>query len=244
MKNEYEVIYLKDDLIRINGEKFKRFYLNLTDRTTYFISKKAKVYNEKNNQFIKCKKKNKRGYYTLHMHINGNIKVSNLHRCVATVWKPSGFGIDKDVDHKDGDKNNNKPSNLEWVSRKVNIRRAYKIGLKNGLSGDNAPSTKYSDASVRIAFKAISEGTDIHKASRLSGIPKSYLYTMLRNEIRCELYNEFDFSRSKINHKKRKSKKEINEIKNMYNLGYTAKQVADRFNMSVNTVYSICKKRK
>lgn len=234
---------IDNDTLKINGSKFKRLYYNLEIETNYFISKFGEVYSIKSKKFIKCQL-NSKGYYKLTIHANGKTYVSNLHRCVATVWKPKGFSKLKDVDHLDGNKENNKSSNLEWVTRKTNIKRAYKTGLKIGLSGDNAPSTKYSDASVRTAFEIISNGGNIYEASKASNIPVSYLYTMLRKEIRKDIFDEFDFKNAKILHTKRLSKKEKKSIQQMYRAGFTAKEVSEYFNVPVNTIYGFCKHKK
>lgn len=242
MRDEITIVEIDDDELQINGKRFRRLYLNLEIRTSYFISKKAEVYNKKSKMFIKPQV-NHKGYHVLHLHVKDKVYTSNLHRCVATVWKPMGFSMNKDVDHLDGNKDHNYSSNLEWTTRRTNIKRAYKTGLKHGLKGDGAPSCIYSDEQVRIAFRCICEGENISIAESLSGIPKSYLYTMLRNEIRQDIYNEFDFSNSKINHYKVRDKKTIKAIKDMYNEGYPAKTVARHFNISVNAVYNVCKKR-
>lgn len=239
-----KIKYVDDNVILINNKKFKRLYYNLKIKTPYFINKRGLVYSIKTKRFIKPQK-NKYGYYVLHLHVDGKTYTSNLHRCVATVWKPKGFDKNKDVDHVDGDKDNNKSSNLEWVSKRVNIKRAYENGLKRGFRGDESPATRYSDNSVRKAFQIVSEGGIVAEASEKSGIPKSYLYTMLRNEIRHDIFNEFDFSKSKINLNKRMKKEErsnlIKSVQKMYSKGYSAKEVAEEFNVGINFVYNNCR---
>lgn len=51
-----------------------------------------------------------------------------IHRLVALAFlnNPNSFA---EVDHLDGKKTNNEVSNLEWVSKLVNMRRAFKAGL-------------------------------------------------------------------------------------------------------------------
>lgn len=50
------------------------------------------------------------------------------HRVVALTWIPNPGGK-PEVNHKDGDKSNNHPSNLEWVSSSENKKHAYECGL-------------------------------------------------------------------------------------------------------------------
>jgi hypothetical protein len=53
-----------------------------------------------------------------------------VHQIVARAWltKPTPTSI---VNHKDGDKHNNHPSNLEWVNHSENLSHAYAIGLRS-----------------------------------------------------------------------------------------------------------------
>jgi hypothetical protein len=47
-----------------------------------------------------------------------------LHRLVMLTWKPTPEAEDLTVDHLDHNKRNNALSNLEWVTREENERRA------------------------------------------------------------------------------------------------------------------------
>jgi hypothetical protein len=51
-----------------------------------------------------------------------------LHRIIALhlVANPHGKG---DVNHKDGNKSNNHPDNLEWVTKGENMQHAWDTGL-------------------------------------------------------------------------------------------------------------------
>lgn len=51
-----------------------------------------------------------------------------------------------EVDHKDGNRQHNDASNLEYVTRQENMRRAAALGLM--ASGANNASTKYDDETV------------------------------------------------------------------------------------------------
>lgn len=74
----------------------------------------------------------------------GRKKKMYVHRAVALAFIPN---IDNktDVNHIDGDKYNNHLENLEWVTRKENMRHAF----SNGLVGYHNPSNK---KKVRISL--------------------------------------------------------------------------------------------
>lgn len=52
------------------------------------------------------------------------------HRLVATAFIPNPLNY-SDVNHKDGDKQNNHVTNLEWCSRTQNLYHALRTGLHN-----------------------------------------------------------------------------------------------------------------
>lgn len=63
------------------------------------------------------------GYYVVCLYSFGKHKNELIHRLVANAFlKP--IPDKKEVNHKDGNKQNNKISNLEWVTREENILHA------------------------------------------------------------------------------------------------------------------------
>ena len=63
------------------------------------------------------------------MSVSGRAKTKKLHRIVAKHFVDGETSEKCEVDHLDGNKMNNRASNLEWVTHLENIRRAYKHNL-------------------------------------------------------------------------------------------------------------------
>lgn len=68
---------------------------------------------------------------------NGSRKVFSVHRLVLETFEPNSNSDNLQVNHKDGHKDNNKLSNLEWVTCKENINHAYNLGLYSNIGDDN-----------------------------------------------------------------------------------------------------------
>ena len=104
---------------------------------------------------------NARGYWSINFHLdgrNGNATRYMVHNLVAEVFigpRPP----DHECNHKDGDKKNNRDTNLEWVTHSENMKHADRLGLhpkprlfgeKNPMYGKRGPSTgKFGEASTR-----------------------------------------------------------------------------------------------
>ena len=103
----------------------------IEDSPNYEVSSNGRVRNIKTQKILKqCIHKNK-GYcwYTLPSISKGYRHGVQAHTVIATYFceNPKHY---KEVNHKDGDKTNNHPNNLEWVSRSGNLQHAYKLGLR------------------------------------------------------------------------------------------------------------------
>lgn len=74
---------------------------------------------------------NKRNGY-MYVYLNKNAKGKNcrVHRLIAESFIDNPNNLPQ-VNHIDGNKQNNRVDNLEWCTSKENIRHSYKLGLSN-----------------------------------------------------------------------------------------------------------------
>ena len=84
--------------------------------------------------------KNHHGYYIVNLMIDGKRVGVAVHTLVARAFC-SGYKKGLTVNHIDGNKENNKAENLEWITETENLRHAIKV-LKRGPIGSNNPWAK------------------------------------------------------------------------------------------------------
>lgn len=69
-----------------------------------------------------------KGYHRVRVTIDGEKLTYKIHREVAKAFIENPFNLPQ-VNHKDGNKNNNSVNNLEWVTNKENANHAISKGL-------------------------------------------------------------------------------------------------------------------
>jgi len=76
------------------------------------------------------------GYNYIDVSVDGNVKRFSLHRLVALYFIPNPENKPQ-VNHIDGDKDNNNDWNLEWCTAAENLKHARDLGLNNSIGSYN-----------------------------------------------------------------------------------------------------------
>jgi hypothetical protein len=92
------------------------------------IRKNGRIDNRKGK--ILKPKIDKYGYQVITLSKNGIRKSYTIHQLVAKAFIPNPKNK-KTINHKDGNKLNNKVDNLEWATEKENQQHKWKNGLAN-----------------------------------------------------------------------------------------------------------------
>lgn len=79
---------------------------------------------------------NVHGYFRIWLSKDGQAKQFGVHRIVAIAFMPNPSNKPQ-VNHIDGNKQNNKAENLEWATSKENVIHSHKTGLHNQVFGEN-----------------------------------------------------------------------------------------------------------
>ncbi len=90
----------------------------------YEVSALGEIRNEKTGRILKPALRD--GYLRVNLHRRQHA----VHRLVAQAWLPPPEEDKTEVNHKDGNKENNRAENLEWVTPAENARHARVTGLR------------------------------------------------------------------------------------------------------------------
>lgn len=111
------------------------------------------------------------GYKCLRLRLNGTPKMVGVHTLVAEAFigpRPAGM----EVNHKDGNKLNNRPGNLEYVTSGENQRHSYALGLREPTRGELNGKNLLTEEKVREIYKIRSElGYGARRIAKMIGLP-------------------------------------------------------------------------
>lgn len=86
------------------------------------------------------------GYMRTMIVRDGRTRTIKIHRLVAQTFLPNPANL-SDVNHINGIKSDNRPENLEWMSRKQNMQHAFRTGLQH-IRGVSNPACILTEAQV------------------------------------------------------------------------------------------------
>lgn len=85
------------------------------------------------------------------------------HRFIAFALLGEPPAAEFEVNHRDGNKANNQPENIEWLSREANVKHAWETGLKVlagpvGMARERHPGAKLTEGDVAEIRKRLQAG--------------------------------------------------------------------------------------
>lgn len=126
----------------------------------YVISITGEIYSFKRDKFL-SKRYSVCGYRRAALCNNGKMKSYSNHTLVALCFvSPKPFE-NAEVNHIDGNKENNHASNLEWVDRVGNMQHAKKNGLRPNFKGEKNPFAKLSYKDVAVIRQMLKDGKSL-----------------------------------------------------------------------------------
>jgi hypothetical protein len=108
-----------------------------------------------------------------------------------------GYDEEKVVNHKDGNKQNNHYSNLEWVYPIENEHHASIHNLK--AINERNSRCKYSSRIVSELCQLLANGWSIEHVSEYLSIPYSYVWEVRNGKVRQRISKDYTFPSSTTN---------------------------------------------
>ena len=121
----------------------------------YSVSNYGRVRNDEKNIFLSPR--DLRGYKRVSLWYNGKANDHRIHRLVAQAYLENKNNLPQ-VNHKDGNKDNNHYTNLEWCTSLHNNLHALEKGLRTGLKGETNSQAKITELEAIEIIKLILEG--------------------------------------------------------------------------------------
>lgn len=124
------------------------------------------------------------GYLAHVTKIGGRTVCLRAHRLVAEAYIPNPDNKPF-VNHKDGNKQNNHVSNLEWCTAQENVQHAYDTGLTKALTGTNNPGSKLTNEDVlfiRANYKPYDKEFGARGLGRKFNVDHSIISNIINNK--------------------------------------------------------------
>ena len=142
----------------------------------YLINENGDIYDIKEDRLRKPEI-SKRGYLRVSFYLYGKYKKKFVHRLVLATFNPVENMDELQVNHIDGNKQNNNINNLEWCTNRENSEHAWKTGLCSNYicnkSGDEAHHKKLSSKKVKLIKQDLKDGVSYRKIGEKYDISSS-----------------------------------------------------------------------
>ena len=150
----------------------------------YRVSNSGEIYSiRKNNKKILKMKHwlDKDGYHTVKLCKNKKQKQYRVHRLVAEMFVENTNNLPQ-VNHLDGNKDNNNVLNLEWITLRNNIIHGYKIGLyRTGSKRCNSKLEEHEIKWIRENYIKGSREYGSRPLARKFNVTKTCIYYIVNN---------------------------------------------------------------
>ena len=159
---------------------------------TYQISNTGKVRNKKTGLLLKPKY-NKKGYQYINLSYSHTGRVKwYIHRLVAVHFIPN-LENKPQVNHIDGNKQNNNVNNLEWCTNDENQKHAILNNLH--YQGEQHKSHKFNEINIKLLPKLTNIGFTVSQLNKLTGVANVNIEKIIKGKTWRPLNLEFGFIR-------------------------------------------------
>lgn len=162
----------------------------------YIISNFGRVYNiylERYTYGYNCS-----GYSLLELRLkNGESRYLCIHRLLMLTFCPIENSENLQVNHIDGNKQNNNINNLEWCTSYENVQHAIRIGLTQHPKGNEHPCSKINDSDAHEICKLIDQNVPVKDIIKKLNVTRSTVANIKRGFTWKEVSKEYNFLKNK-----------------------------------------------
>jgi len=157
-------------------------YKYFIDFPNYLVQEDGNVYSLTSNKILRGTTSGQHKYLALDLRYNGTRKRMYIHRMVAMLFV-DGYSEDKEVNHLNGNKRDNRASNLEWVTRQQNIQHC--VDVLGHHKNERNSGCKFSNKLVEQIRKEYEAGNI--KQSELADkyqVSRMQIHRIVKNKLR------------------------------------------------------------
>lgn len=151
----------------------------------YQISNLGRIYSKKKRTCLKVKKLGNSGYYQVRLSKDGKYIYKNLHRILAETFIPNPNNY-RTVNHINGNKLDNRISNLEWADDCTQQHQACLLGLK--------PATQHilTEEEILDVYKRHFENNEsIYSIAKLYNTRKQQIAKLVKGQRHQTLFRQY-----------------------------------------------------
>lgn len=151
---------------------------------SYQVSNLGRIYSKKRRACLKVKRLAGRGYYQVRLSKNGKYYYKNLHRLIAETFIPNPNNY-RTVNHINGNKLDNRISNLEWVDDCRQQHEACLLGLK--------PTTKHilTEGEIIKVYEMYSKGTPVKEIAEVYNTRIQQICKLVKGQRHQRLFRQY-----------------------------------------------------
>lgn len=166
-------------------------------KTEYWATDTGLIYSTKSKKFLKPTL-NHKGYNRVDFYINGAPKKLFVHRLILSTFNPVDNMEELQVNHINGNKNDNRLCNLEWSNNLDNIRHSYHNNNRDleKISGINNPSNKLTEKEVKEIINKILDGFPKNQIALEYNVSKSLISAIESKRLWGNLTKDIDFKKN------------------------------------------------
>jgi hypothetical protein len=163
--------------MRVDGKEFRV----IPGHETYFVSSDGEVISTRRNRVKRMARTPYHNGYLASVisfgskELGRRFRVIGIHRLVATAWISPPPSPESVVNHKNGDKADNRVENLEWTTMLGNRRHSIYVLGRGDFRGEAASTAKLKTADVQEIRKLLRRGGGLGEIARKYGVTRSQI---------------------------------------------------------------------